>query len=282
MLGVREAAWRLSKNIPKLKEKNETTFFSPSENRCLPTSSSLKPEEREFVVDCGASMHMISKKDLNSAESETLTTTRSPTTVITANGEVQTHEEATVCQRIGYILDNESPRGYASSLIAGKALRWTRILIRVDQQSKNHISSKTVFGYSATRRTCFRSWFLVYQRVLPQACPLQHQWHLRGRKLIILRLPQARLPHHPWHLQRRLIIQITLQQLCQAKVWLDENGETRMGRITIPQSCQVNVWKGKNGETCVLLESQKSSCWLSQPKIQNQIKTKTTIKNGVT
>ena len=41
-------------------------------------------------------MHMISKKDLNSAELETVTTSRSPTTVFTANGEVQTHEEATV------------------------------------------------------------------------------------------------------------------------------------------------------------------------------------------
>ena len=26
--------------------------------------------------------------------------------------------------------------------------------------------------------------------------PLQHPWHLQGRRLIILRLPQARLPHH--------------------------------------------------------------------------------------
>ena len=33
---------------------------------------------------------------MNIAELETLTTSRSPTTVITANGEVQTHEEATV------------------------------------------------------------------------------------------------------------------------------------------------------------------------------------------
>ena len=41
-------------------------------------------------------MHMISKKDLNSAELETLTTSRTPTTVTTGNGEVQTHEEATV------------------------------------------------------------------------------------------------------------------------------------------------------------------------------------------
>ena len=47
-------------------------------------------------------MHMISKNDLNSAELETFTTSRSPTTVITANGEVQTHEEATVCQRIRF------------------------------------------------------------------------------------------------------------------------------------------------------------------------------------
>ena len=42
-------------------------------------------------------MHMISKKDLSDAEMDTLTKSFSPTTVITANGEVQTHEEATVC-----------------------------------------------------------------------------------------------------------------------------------------------------------------------------------------
>ena len=41
-------------------------------------------------------MHMISKKDLSGAEMDTLTTSRSPTTVITANGEVQTHEKATI------------------------------------------------------------------------------------------------------------------------------------------------------------------------------------------
>ena len=36
------------------------------------------------------------KKDLSDAEMDTLTKSCSPTTVITANGEVQTHEEATV------------------------------------------------------------------------------------------------------------------------------------------------------------------------------------------
>ena len=87
---AREAAWKLAKNILKLKEKHKTAFCSPSENWCR------KPEEREFVVDSGASMHMISKKDLDSAGLETVTTSRSPTTVIPANGEVQTNEEATI------------------------------------------------------------------------------------------------------------------------------------------------------------------------------------------
>ena len=41
-------------------------------------------------------MHMVSKKDLNSAYLETRRISRSPTTVMTANGEVQTGEEATV------------------------------------------------------------------------------------------------------------------------------------------------------------------------------------------
>ena len=79
----------------KLKERERAAFFSSPENRCLPAST-LKPEEREFVVGSGASMHMVSEKDSSDAEMETLTKSCSPTIVITANGEVQTHEEATV------------------------------------------------------------------------------------------------------------------------------------------------------------------------------------------
>ena len=41
-------------------------------------------------------MHMVSKRDLFSAELQTIRTSRSPTMVMTANGEVQTREEATV------------------------------------------------------------------------------------------------------------------------------------------------------------------------------------------
>ena len=80
-----EAAWKLASNILKLKETHFTVFFSPSENWCLPAPSTLKPEKREFV-----------SVDAHDQQKGTVTTSRSPTTVITAKGEVQTHEEATV------------------------------------------------------------------------------------------------------------------------------------------------------------------------------------------
>ena len=89
---AREAAWRLAKHILKLEEKvkQHSSHFRKT-GACLLAPSNLKPEEREFVVDSRASMHMISKDDLSSAEVDTLTKSCSLTTVITANGEVQTH-----------------------------------------------------------------------------------------------------------------------------------------------------------------------------------------------
>ena len=93
-LHAREAAWKLAKNVSELEEYDRATFFSSPENRHF--ASKLKPEEREFVVDSGASMHMISKKDLSEAEMDILTKSCSPTIVNTANSEVQTHEEAIV------------------------------------------------------------------------------------------------------------------------------------------------------------------------------------------
>ena len=55
---ARRDAWEMAKNVHKLKEKDKTTFYSPSEVWSLPASSSTKSEERKFVVDSKASMHM--------------------------------------------------------------------------------------------------------------------------------------------------------------------------------------------------------------------------------
>ena len=53
----------MANNVFKLKEHERAALFSSPENRCLPAST-LELEEREFVVDSGASMQMISKKGL--------------------------------------------------------------------------------------------------------------------------------------------------------------------------------------------------------------------------
>ena len=59
-----------------------------------------KSWRKESAVDSGASMRMVSKKDLNAAELETMRTSRSPTTLMKANGEVLAKEEATVYVRV--------------------------------------------------------------------------------------------------------------------------------------------------------------------------------------
>ena len=50
-------------------------------------------EDRMFVVDSGASMQMLSKRDLSSDIKDTLRRSRTPTTVLTATAEVQINEE---------------------------------------------------------------------------------------------------------------------------------------------------------------------------------------------
>ena len=124
--------------IPK--ERDRATFFSPSENWCLPASN-LKPEEREFVVDSGASMHMISKKDFSDAEMDILTKSCCRTMVITANGEVQTHEEATVyVKELDIFLTMKVLENTPAALSLGKlcdengySYEW------MDQWSKRHL-----------------------------------------------------------------------------------------------------------------------------------------------
>ena len=86
----------LGENSCKLETSDRTTFHAPHEAKVMPAPTSTRPEEREFAVDSGASMHMMCKKELNSGEMDTVKRFRTPKVVLTANGEVQTHEEAQV------------------------------------------------------------------------------------------------------------------------------------------------------------------------------------------
>ena len=54
--------WR--KYLPA-QEFGQTTFCTPIEAKVMSAPTSKRPEDREFVVDSGASMHMMSKKKRN-------------------------------------------------------------------------------------------------------------------------------------------------------------------------------------------------------------------------
>ena len=79
----------------KLKANDKATSYSPVEIKA-PVPISRNTKKRLFVVDSGASMHMLSKKILSSNKLDTLRKSKNPTTVVTASGEVQTNEEAKV------------------------------------------------------------------------------------------------------------------------------------------------------------------------------------------
>ena len=156
-------------------------------------ASTLKLEEREFVVDSGASMHMISKRDSSDAEMDILTKSCSLTIVITANGEVQTHEEAIVyVKELDIFLTMKVLEITPAVLSFGKLCDENGYSYEWINGQKTHISLKTGFGHLAIRRTSFLLWF--------QACQVRPldlhrlQRHLRDRRVI---------PHHP--LQPRLL-----------------------------------------------------------------------------
>ena len=71
--GARKSAWNLARKIFELKADDKLRFYSPEKNKGA-GASLQKTKERMFVVDLGASMHMLTKKDLSSDELDTLCT----------------------------------------------------------------------------------------------------------------------------------------------------------------------------------------------------------------
>ena len=115
-------------------------------------------------------MHMVSKRHLNSAELETMRTSTSPTMVMTANGEVQTREEATVYVKeldlfVTVMFLEETP-AVLSLRIMG--------IVTTGPAVKNYISPKRARELIATYQTMCHSYSVVYLRV-----PLQHPHLLR-------------------------------------------------------------------------------------------------------
>ena len=108
---------------------------------------------------------MVSKRDFNFAELETMRTSRSPTMVMTANGEVQTREEATVYFKeldlfATVMLLEETPAVLSLGKLCedhGYTYHWT-------SGQKPHLT-KNGKRINAIYQTMYHSLSLVYQRV---------------------------------------------------------------------------------------------------------------------
>ena len=129
--------WNLAKNIYKLKEKDNATFYSPLEEWVLPA--------REFVVCSGASMHMVSKKDLNSAELETVTVSKK-----SDDGDdgqrrgAKKRRSHGLCQRLGLTRDSYASWKTPAVLSLGKLCEDIMSIPTTGPAVKNHISPKIV------------------------------------------------------------------------------------------------------------------------------------------
>ena len=208
--------------LKKLKETENAAFFLLTNEWCLPAPSVIKPEEREFVVDFRASKHMLSRKDLTSAELETVRASKSPTTVVAANGEVLTKEEAnSVCQRNGFIRDSKASRRYTGCSLTRKTLPRSLIFLRVDHWPEATTnSSEMADGSNATRLTTCKSLSLVYRQALQAQLHLHLQHQYRRRQSI---------PH---------------QQQARVRVASKEYGETRRVPTLHPASTRSESTSG--------------------------------------
>ena len=83
-------------------------------------------------MDFGDSMHMVSKTAINSAELKTM---KSPATVMTATGEVQTKGHG-ICQRIGRIRHSYASWKYSGSSFTRETLRGSWVYLPLDQRWK--------------------------------------------------------------------------------------------------------------------------------------------------
>ena len=157
---------------------------------------------------------------------DTLTKSCSPTILVTANGEVQTHEEATV-----YVKELVYSWRWNSSRIRQQYCRLESFAMKTDilmngSMVKNHISLRTGFWYNATRRTSFLSWLQACQRVLHPVLILQLRRHYQDKRVIILHLLQARLlqwQHHQETMRFEIELKVNpLQWLCQVSMLMIE------------------------------------------------------------
>ena len=150
------------------RERQKLHSTRPRKNGSSRLQKQKSRRKRGFVVDSRASIHVVSKKDLNSAELETMRTSRSPTTVMMATGDVQTREEATVYVKeldlfVTVMLLEETPavlsvrklcedHGFSYHWTSGQKTHLTKKGKRIDCNVSNYVPS-VVPGSSTSSST---------------------------------------------------------------------------------------------------------------------------------
>ena len=114
---ARGDAWKFAKKIYKLNEQDKATLFSLSDEWIMPAVSTIKPEEREVVVDSGASTcgqqerpqlcRIGNRKGLKKSDDG-------------GNSQRRGANKRRGCQRIGFDRDSNASRRYTSVLSLGK------------------------------------------------------------------------------------------------------------------------------------------------------------------
>ena len=80
---ARKSVWLSHKSVYKLPGSYS---FKPSLASDVSSLSFITSREREFIVDSGASLHMMSKSDLTPGEQETAQKSKGPSVIMIANG----------------------------------------------------------------------------------------------------------------------------------------------------------------------------------------------------
>ena len=91
--GAREAAWKLAKSLVKIKGARKSNVLLTF-GKCACQHQLLNLRNENVLSTPERRCKRSAKKDLSDTEMDTLTKSCSPMFVITANGEMQTHEEA--------------------------------------------------------------------------------------------------------------------------------------------------------------------------------------------
>ena len=124
-------------------QKDKATFFSSSDVRCLPASSSTKPEEGKFVVDSGVSMHMLSRERPELSWTGDRQNIQKPSNGFYSQWwSANKRGSNSARQRFGFIRDSTDPPGYARSSIAWETLRRSLIFLWVEQWTRTTSDEK--------------------------------------------------------------------------------------------------------------------------------------------